>query len=343
MICASVDEVEGRPAVGRMIRARAAVRLTWLVAAAIAAASAPSRAEVELVDRIELPGSTGRLDHLAIDVEADRLFVAALGANAIEVIDLKARQRSLRLPAREPQGLAYVPAARRLLVANAGAGTVDAFVADLRTGGIAALADADNLRLDTDGLLYAGYSDGIAVIDPVALRLVGRFALPGHPESFQLARDGPEVYVNVPSSRRIVVLDRRSGTVTGSWDVSPAAQNFPMALDPSARRLLVATRAPARLQVYDTASGRRVTDIALCGDADDLFFDAERRQAYAVCGEGRVEVVRQLDPDRYEIGERIETAPGARTGLYVAATSTLFVAAPSRSGRSAEVRVYRVR
>jgi hypothetical protein len=81
----------------------------------------------------------------------------------------------------------------------------------------------------------------------------------------------------------------------------------------------------------------------VCGDADDLFFDAERRQAYAVCGEGRVEVVRQLDPDRYKVTDRIDTAPGARTGLYVPAMNTLLVAVPARQGQSAEVQVYRLR
>jgi hypothetical protein len=47
-----------------------------------------------------------------------------------------------------------------------------------------------------------------------------------------------------------------------------------MALDETPQRLLVAKRAPAQLQVYDTATGRRMAEIPLCGAADDLFFDA---------------------------------------------------------------------
>ena len=328
-----------------MIVARATACLKLLVVTgALTIPALNAQAAIELVDRIELPGSTGRLDHLAIDVQGGRLFVAALGADAVEVVDPQQRKRVLRLRGREPQGLAYLPSVEHLLIANGGNGSIDVFVGGQRKGGLADLPDVDNLRLDGKaGLLYAGYSDGLAVVDPVHVRLVDRFALPGHPESFQLATNGPEVYINVPSGRRVIVLDRRSGRITATWDVSPAAQNFPMALDETAQRLLVATRRPARLQVYDTASGRRIAEIPLCGDADDLFFDAERRQAYAVCGEGRVEVVRQLDPDRYEVADRIDTAPGARTGLYVPAMNTLFVAAPARPGRSAEVLVYRVR
>jgi len=314
------------------------------VAAALTIFPMLAKAAIELVDRIELPESKGRLDHLAIDIQGSRLFVAALGADAIEVIDPKERKRVLRLRGREPQGLAYWPSAQHLLIANGGSGTIDAFAGDLRKGALADLPDVDNLRLDGKaGLLYAGYSNGLAVVDPVNLRLIDRLVLPGHPESFQLATNGPEVYINVPSAKRVVVLDRRNGKITATWDVSPASRNFPMALDETTHRLLVATRQPARLQVYDTASGRRVSEISLCGDADDLFFDTERHQAYAVCGEGRVEVVRQLDPDRYEVTDRIDTAAGARTGLYVPAMNTLFVAVPARLGRSAEVSVYRVR
>ena len=306
--------------------------------------SMPAHAQIQLSDRIELPGSAGRLDHLAIDVQDHRLFVAALGAGAVEVIDLRERKQALRLPAREPQGLAWLTSAQRLLVANGGSGRIDAFAGGQRTGALGDLPDVDNLRIDAgSGLLYAGYSNGLAVVDPATLRLVDRFALPGHPESFQLATHGPEIYINVPDAKRVVVMDRRNGKITATWDVSPASRNFPMALDEATQRLLVATREPAKLQVYETVGGRRVAEIALCGDADDLFFDAVRRQAYVVCGEGRVEVVRQIEPDRYAVTQRIDTARGARTGLYVASLDTLFVAAPARQGRSAEAQAYRVR
>ena len=59
---------------------------------------------LELVASIPLPGVKGRIDHLSIDVKA-RLFVAALGNNSVEVIDLKARRLERRLVGfGEPQG-----------------------------------------------------------------------------------------------------------------------------------------------------------------------------------------------------------------------------------------------
>src|SRR5947208_2909165 len=61
--------------------------LTCLVAMAARAAEPTT---LKLVKTIGLPDVKGRLDHLAIDVKGQRLFVAALGNNTVEVFDLKA-------------------------------------------------------------------------------------------------------------------------------------------------------------------------------------------------------------------------------------------------------------
>ncbi len=36
-----------------------------------------------------MPNVQGRIDHMAIDVAGQRLFVAALGNNTLEVVDVK--------------------------------------------------------------------------------------------------------------------------------------------------------------------------------------------------------------------------------------------------------------
>ena len=48
---------------------------------------------LSLVQKIPLPDVTGRIDHLAVDIQGQRLFVAALGNNTLEVVDLKAGKR----------------------------------------------------------------------------------------------------------------------------------------------------------------------------------------------------------------------------------------------------------
>lgn len=319
-----------------------------LAAALLAPAMQPVAAQsLVLEQRIELPSVQGRLDHLAIDVEGQRLFVAALGADSVEVIDLRAGKRIERLQQlHEPQGVVYSPESRRLLVANGAGGGVQAF-ADGKPPAVASagsLDDADNLRIQpAANQLFVGYAHALAVVDANTLRVIKRIELPGHPEGFEVESSGRLIYVNVPSARQIVVVDQRSGQITATWDIGGASQNFPMTLDEQNHRLLVATRRPPSLLAWDTVTGKRDAELAICGDADDLFFDGERHQLYAICGEGLINVIRQRDPDHYEVVERVATAPGARTALFVPSLAALYVAVPSRGGAPAEVRIFHIR
>jgi hypothetical protein len=50
--------------------------------------SAQEKQALRLVQTIPLPGVTGRLDHMGVDLEKKRLFVAAVTNNTLEVVDL---------------------------------------------------------------------------------------------------------------------------------------------------------------------------------------------------------------------------------------------------------------
>jgi hypothetical protein len=94
---------------------------------------APAQEEkpLRLAQTIALPAVEGRIDHLAVDVQSQRLFLAALGNNTLEVIDLKAGKVIHSVKGlREPQGVAFVPEANAVYVANGGDGNCEAFGAD---------------------------------------------------------------------------------------------------------------------------------------------------------------------------------------------------------------------
>jgi YVTN family beta-propeller protein len=80
---------------------------------------ASSQAPLVPVGSIELPGVEGRIDHLAVDTAAQRLYVAALGNNTVEVLDLKDNKHLKSVPGfREPQGIAVLPEAKLVAIAN---------------------------------------------------------------------------------------------------------------------------------------------------------------------------------------------------------------------------------
>lgn len=303
----------------------------------------PAAEPLRLVKRIPLPGVQGRIDHMAVDIAGKRLFVAALVNHTLEVVDIEkgVRVRSVG-GLQEPQGVRYLPESNAIVVANRADGvttfldgTSYAPIKRIRFGG-----DADNVRYDAASKqVFVGYGDGsLGVLDEKGERLFD-VPLGGHPESFQLDVKAGHVYVNVPTSHHIAVVDLAKRAVTATWPLNES-DNYPMALDELHHRLFVATRRPSRLLVYNTETGKLVTTLAADGDSDDVFYDAARQRVYAVFGEGTVMVYEQLDADRYRVLTKIATAAGARTALFSPELGQLYVAVPHRSNQPAEIRVY---
>ena len=169
----------------------------FVLVALMLALEAPVVAEPEpalvLETAIPLPDVSGRIDHMALDSRRQRLLVAALGNNTVEVIDLRAAKRVGRIGGLdEPQGLAYSEKADLILVANAGDGSVRMFrAADLApVGQIDLHDDADNIRIDPrSGALVVGYGNGgLAIIDPMSRTEISSIALPAIPRDFKLIR-----------------------------------------------------------------------------------------------------------------------------------------------------------
>jgi hypothetical protein len=308
------------------------------------AAAGPAQPLV-LEQKIPLGEVSGRIDHLAIDLARERLFVAELGNNSLSVVDLAGGKLLRRIAGLdEPQGVAYDPATDTVFVANGGDGSVHRFEgADLvplepiRLG-----VDADNVRLDRKaGRVVVGYGNGaLALVDAASGKPMAEIRLAGHPESFQLEHDGQRVFVNVPDAHQITVADRSSGRQVASWGLADAHANFPMALDEADARLVVGYREPALLAVFDTHSGTPVARLSACRDTDDVFFDAKRQRVYLSCGEGFLGVIQQHG-DAYEELARIPTIQGARTALFVPERDRLYLAVRASGNEGAAVWVFR--
>jgi DNA-binding beta-propeller fold protein YncE len=302
---------------------------------------------LRLVQTIPLANVEGRIDHLAIDLKRQRLFVAALGNNTVEVIDLKAGKQIRTLRGfHEPQGILFIPEFNRLIVSNGGDGTCQILDGDSFDviQSVRLSSDADNIRYDAaKKYLYLGYGEGgLAVIDAMTAKHIGDIPLGGHPESFQLERSGPRIFVNVPTAKRIAVVDREKQVVVTTWLAKNAQENFPMALDESHHRLFVGFRKPPKITVLDTESGREITSLSTAGDCDDIFLDSIHSLIYMSCGEGFLDVFKQGNSDRYRIIAKLSTAPGARTAFFVPELGRLYLAVPHRADQGAEIRIYKI-
>jgi hypothetical protein len=85
-----------------------------------------------LLQTIVIPNVNGRIDHMTLDIRGQKLFVAELENNSLDIIDLKAAKRILSISnnerlLNEPQSVLFIPELNRIFVSNGQDGTVDVF------------------------------------------------------------------------------------------------------------------------------------------------------------------------------------------------------------------------
>ena len=309
---------------------------------------------------IPLTKVEGRMDHMGVDVKGQRLFATAFDNHTLEVIDLKTnRQVHTITGLNEPQGTFYDPATNRLFVACGGDGTVKIF--DGTTfqllQSVTLDLDADNVRFDAANKhIVVGYGGekflagkvsrpggggALAILDTTG-KQVADIPMDAHPESFQLEKNGTRAFVNVPDKQEVEVADLAKGAVIARWPVTNCTTNFPMSLDEAHSRLFVGCRIPAKLVVFDTASGKIVASPAMVEHTDDLFYDIGKGRVY-VLGEGFIDVWKQNDPDHYARVQRVPTPADARTGLFVPDRGELFETIRHHGAQPEQIDVYDVK
>ncbi len=300
---------------------------------------------LQLEAKIPLGDIRGRIDHMAIDLPRQRLFVAELGNNSLGIVDLRSRKVIRNIGGlNEPQGVGYVPTTDHLYVSNAGDGSVRVFSGGDYTavGQINLGEDADNIRVDNAAnQVIVGYGNGgLAMIDAKSVRKIADIPLRAHPESFQLDPGSAKIFVNLPAVHAIAVVDRQSGKQIADWPVAIAGANFPMALNRDAGHVLTVFRSPAKLGVFSMKDGSLVTSSDICGDADDLFVDAKRKRVYVSCGDGHLDTL-DAAGNAYPRIARLPTVLGARTSLFIPELDRLMLAIREGSGEPASIWVFR--
>jgi DNA-binding beta-propeller fold protein YncE len=304
-----------------------------------------------LTEAIPMTGIQGRFDHFGFD-RRNQLFVAALGNNSVEVIDISARTRVHSITGiPNPQGVVYAPETKKLFAASSKG---QLYIYDAATFALIKAidfhGDVDNLRYDAAAQrVYVGFGEdetgAIGTVDAKTNeRLAEEYKLGAHPESFQLETSGSNIYVNLPDLKQIAVINRKTGAIN-RWPMT-LEHNFPMALDETNHRLFVATHEPPRLAVFDTNTGRAVATLPCVQDADDVYYDEGRNRVYVPGGEGFISVFQQADADHYSLLAKVPSTLGARTAGYFGkgrkGFDRFFLAVPARADHGAEMWIYTV-
>lgn len=324
-------------------------------------------APLRLVQTISMPDVHMRMDHLSVDVEGNRLFAAALGDNqeSVEVIDVKAGKRIFSIRGQsKPQGVYFSSDANEIFVANGGGdaselngeGSVKIFA-----GGTYKLLETLPMGIDADHVnadpakqyLYVGYgndkSGALGIVDMRTNKHIGDIKTPYGPGGIMIEKSRPRIYVRYRGTPDLGVIDREKREVIARWPVTGTKGSYSLALDEAQHRLFDTSRNPPLLIVFDTESGKQISQLESVAGIDDVWYDAKRKRIYASGGrgpggdqfvDGFVAVYQQNNPDSYELVAKVPSKLGACTSIWVPQWDRLYVSAPGVGDQAAAILVF---
>jgi hypothetical protein len=262
-------------------------------------------------------GGEGGMDYITVDAQNHRLYVPR--STHTMVIDADSGKTIADIPGQKHNhGVAIAPEAGRGFITD-GEGSVIIF--DLKTnavlGTLKARPDADGIIYDkaTGLVLVSCGDDGTLVtikpdVDPKNGSIDAPIDLGGKPEF--LASDGAgKVYVNLEDKDQIAVVDLKARKVLAHWPVAPGGSPVGLSIDTAKHRLFVGCRKPQKMIVMSTDDGKVLADLPIGAGVDATKFDG--KQAFASCRDGKMSVVGETAPGKFEIVQTVTTAVGAKT------------------------------
>lgn len=312
-------------------------------------APAADQPTLELVQTIVLKGKPGKLDHLALDTKRDRLLVANKVNNTLDVVDLKAGKLLQQVAGQQGiQGIAYAADLDRVYVGLGVKGFCNIFDGEKYSPlkSIKFADDADNVRYNPKThLVYVAHAEkSLGVIDAKTFAQKADIKLPGVAEGFVMETGRPRLYLAVPDSKEVAVIDTDKNEIMTKYPVKLAGNFHAIALDEAGHRIFLGCREKPMLVVMDTETGKEVTSLPIPGDNDDVYYDAKRKRLYASCGEGFLVTIAQKDADHYEVIDKQATAKDAKTCYFAPDANRLYLAVPRQEGKEGpEIRVYQVK
>src|SRR5215467_5218584 len=310
-----------------------------------------------LVQTIPLP-TEGYIDHLAVDVKGQRLFVSGENNKSLITVDLRAGKviHETKNLGGNPRKPFYLPETNEIwvdlgdntVVAISGASYEVIKTVALTGGRGAAKRTPDNAAYDPVAHLYyaaivtgSGNTDGsIEIVDTKAAKLLGSIKMNGSdPGGLSIEPSGKRLYVAmgdiVGGESHLKVVDLEKRAVTAEWAITGGPAPHASGLDPVHHRLFVGSRVkgghqyePGKLVVMDTDTGKVVQALDSVGGVDEVQFDAPTGRIYYVGTTGTLAVFKQIDADHYQLLGKVPTGAIAKTALWVPELKRLFVAVP---------------
>lgn len=316
-------------------------RLVFMIAILIGGQQASAAPPLTLVQTISLKGVEGKLDHLAVDSDGARLFVANKANNTLDIVDLKTGRLVQQIADQtKVSGVAYAADLDMIYVGNGG-GTCNGFDGkDYRLVFSTPAPDADNVHYHSGTRqVYVGQGSRMAVLNAKTGEVATRIELPGDVHGFRIDKKAGKIYAVLTKESLVAVIDVATHQVTARFPLTKSDAGSPIAQDSARGQLFVGCpKKQPMLVVFDIKSGQEVATLDLPAGVDDVYFDAKRNRVYASCSDGVLTVI-ERDGDQFKVVASLETPKNSRTCVW--SKGKLYLAVPRQPGQDGpEVRIF---
>jgi len=312
---------------------------------------------VRLIHSVNLPGYSGDFDHFAVDYDRNRLLLAAEDHGTLEVFDLKtsAHLRSIA-GFGNPHSILVRKGSPTVLITDStekGATLRDADTYGKKSP-VALTPGSDTSKYDAaSNVLYVvtGGKDvdmktaNLEAVNPDTGARLGMLTFPdNHVEAMAFVESDLRLFINLTQTNQLAVVDRKTLKLMAVWPVPAAKQNAMVAFDATQHRLYVVCRDPGMVVVMNSDTGAVVGTQPAPLRSDEVQYDEATHRLYVPGGEGYMGIYDTSDPNHLKVIEKVTTAPGAKTGLFIPSMHRLFLAvSPGESKAMAKILTYEIK
>ncbi len=291
-----------------------------LIAAALLLAFAPHTASAQTgpykILSTTKTGGTGGYDYIYADSDARRLYIARSGpAGHVSVYDL-----DTLAPAGDIAGTSAHGATIDTRYGHGFATSKPVTMFDAKT---LAVIKTIAVQGNPDGYLDDPYNNrvyilshaapNVTVLDAKDGTILGTIDLGGAPE--QAASDGKgHIYIDLEDKDAIAVVDAKSMTMTGKYDISSKGGGCAgLALDAANNILFASCRDKKNMIIVSATDGRILDALPIGTGSDGVVFNPATMEAFSSQGDGTLTVVKENSPTSFAVEQTVATPLRART------------------------------
>jgi DNA-binding beta-propeller fold protein YncE len=174
----------------------------------------------------------------------------------------------------------------------------------------------DGYLIDTFNHRYYDLSHSapnVTVIDTKDGTILGTIDLGGAPEQAQSDGKG-KIYVDLEDKDAIAVIDAKTMTVTGKYDLSSKSGGCAgLAMDVKNNILFSACRKNNDMVILSAADGKILADLPTGQGCDGATFNPATMEAFSSQGDGTLTIIKEKSPTDFVVEQTVTTPVRAKT------------------------------